>query len=189
MESKGNKLITQVPNRQRMKRKTEIKRLESKSKLQVTFSKRKLGLFRKAAELSLLCDSQTAVVVFSQNGKIFSSGHPDPDSVFSRYLSRASSPSSDPSEAESTTAAAAPVIRQYEEAMKELEEEKEKTLDAMVDVLASAACGNGFWWNRSVEEMDLEDALEFKKCAQELRRNLLAETEKKKKAAAAGDHD
>ncbi|KAF7843672.1 agamous-like MADS-box protein AGL29 [Senna tora] len=59
-------------------------------------------------------------------------------------------------------AAAAPVIRQYEEAMKELEEEKEKTLDAMVDVLASAACGNEFWWNRSVEEMDLEDVLEFK---------------------------
>ncbi|KAF7843668.1 agamous-like MADS-box protein AGL62 [Senna tora] len=54
----------------------------------------------------------------------------------------------------------------------------------MVDVLASAACGNGSWWNRSVEEMDLEDVLAFKKCAQELRRNLVAAAEKKKAAAA-----
>ena len=44
------------------KSKIEIKKVEQASKRLVTFSKRKLGLFLKASELSLLCDSHIANV-------------------------------------------------------------------------------------------------------------------------------
>ncbi|XP_028773922.1 MADS-box protein AGL72-like [Neltuma alba] len=93
MASSSSPKTTRKPGKGRSK--IEIKKVEQTSKRFVTFSKRKLGLFRKAAELSLLCDSQIAVVVFSQFGKVYSSGYPDPDAVIRRYLSCASSSMSD----------------------------------------------------------------------------------------------
>lgn len=52
---------------------------------QVTFSKRRAGLFKKAFELSVLCGVELAVVVFSQTGKVFSFAHPEIDYVISEY--------------------------------------------------------------------------------------------------------
>ncbi|KAF4368863.1 hypothetical protein F8388_021475 [Cannabis sativa] len=43
------------------RQKIEIKKLEKKSNKQVTFSKRRSGLFKKAAELSVLCGSEKPV--------------------------------------------------------------------------------------------------------------------------------
>jgi hypothetical protein len=37
----------------------------------VTFSKRRRGLFKKAEELSILCDAEVGLVVFSATGKLF----------------------------------------------------------------------------------------------------------------------
>ncbi|TXG48054.1 hypothetical protein EZV62_027348 [Acer yangbiense] len=51
--------------------KIEIKKLEDKNSLQVTFSKRRSGLFNKAMELSVLCGVEVGIVVFSPNGKMF----------------------------------------------------------------------------------------------------------------------
>ncbi|KAK7359358.1 hypothetical protein VNO77_01313 [Canavalia gladiata] len=53
------------------KRKVEIKRIEDKSTRQVTFTKRRNGLMKKARELSILCDAKVAVVIFSGTGKLF----------------------------------------------------------------------------------------------------------------------
>ncbi|KAL9255169.1 MADS-box protein AGL42-like protein [Drosera capensis] len=51
--------------------KIEMKRIESSTNRQVTFSKRRNGLLKKAYELSVLCDAEVAVIVFSQNGKLY----------------------------------------------------------------------------------------------------------------------
>ncbi|XP_073002439.1 MADS-box transcription factor 29-like isoform X1 [Typha latifolia] len=51
--------------------KIEIKRIENKTSRQVTFSKRRGGLLKKANELAVLCDAQVGVVIFSSTGKIF----------------------------------------------------------------------------------------------------------------------
>ncbi|CAH8327858.1 unnamed protein product [Eruca vesicaria subsp. sativa] len=51
--------------------KIEIKRIENTNSRQVTFSKRRAGLLKKAHELSVLCDSEVAVIVFSKSGKLF----------------------------------------------------------------------------------------------------------------------
>nr|KAJ0210080.1 hypothetical protein LSAT_V11C400197520 [Lactuca sativa] len=53
------------------RRKLEMKRIEDKSSRQVTFSKRRSGLNKKARQLSVLCDASVAVVVFSSNGKLY----------------------------------------------------------------------------------------------------------------------
>ncbi|XP_022728549.1 MADS-box protein CMB2-like [Durio zibethinus] len=48
--------------RSRGRQRIEIKKLEDKSKRQVTFSKRRRGLFNKAKELSTLCGGRKARV-------------------------------------------------------------------------------------------------------------------------------
>ncbi|XP_072979957.1 agamous-like MADS-box protein AP1 [Typha angustifolia] len=47
----------------------QLKRIENKINRQVTFSKRRSGLFKKAHEISVLCDAEVAVIVFSPMGK------------------------------------------------------------------------------------------------------------------------
>ncbi|CAA7053618.1 unnamed protein product [Microthlaspi erraticum] len=49
----------------------QLKRIENKINRQVTFSKRRAGLLKKAHEISVLCDAEVALVVFSHKGKLF----------------------------------------------------------------------------------------------------------------------
>ncbi|XP_022881723.1 MADS-box transcription factor 7-like [Olea europaea var. sylvestris] len=53
------------------RKKLEIKRIEDKSARQVTFSKRRNGLLKKAKELAVLCDVEVGVVIFSSRGKVY----------------------------------------------------------------------------------------------------------------------
>ncbi|CAO2837685.1 unnamed protein product [Amaranthus hypochondriacus] len=48
--------------------KIEIKRIENTTNRQVTYSKRKNGIIKKATEISVLCDAKVSVVIFSNNG-------------------------------------------------------------------------------------------------------------------------
>uniref|UniRef100_A0A803RAV4 MADS-box domain-containing protein n=1 Tax=Cannabis sativa TaxID=3483 RepID=A0A803RAV4_CANSA len=48
----------------------EMKRIENKINRQVTFSKRRSGLLKKAHEISVLCDAEVALIVFSTKGKL-----------------------------------------------------------------------------------------------------------------------
>ena len=52
----------------------ELKRIENKINRQVTFSKRRNGLLKKAYELSVLCDAEVALIVFSSRGKLYEFG-------------------------------------------------------------------------------------------------------------------
>nr|QLI63238.1 MADS-box protein FRUITFULL-like protein 1 [Ipomoea batatas] len=49
----------------------QLKRIENKINRQVTFSKRRTGLLKKAHEISVLCDAEVALIVFSTKGKLF----------------------------------------------------------------------------------------------------------------------
>ncbi|KAJ1408310.1 hypothetical protein SESBI_23591 [Sesbania bispinosa] len=70
------------------RRKIEIKKVEELNKRHVTFSKRKLGLFNKVTELSILCQAETALIVTSPNGKLYACGYPNPDTVIKRFLTQ-----------------------------------------------------------------------------------------------------
>ncbi|MFS7905814.1 putative transcription factor MADS-MIKC family [Helianthus anomalus] len=51
--------------------KIEIKKIENVSTRQVTFSKRRAGLLKKAHELSVLCDAEVGIIVFSNTGRLY----------------------------------------------------------------------------------------------------------------------
>ena len=49
--------------------KIEIKRIENQTNRQVTYSKRRNGIFKKAQELTVLCDAKVSIIMFSSTGK------------------------------------------------------------------------------------------------------------------------
>uniref|UniRef100_A0A0D9WUP0 MADS-box transcription factor 15 n=1 Tax=Leersia perrieri TaxID=77586 RepID=A0A0D9WUP0_9ORYZ len=51
--------------------KVQLKRIENKINRQVTFSKRRNGLLKKAHEISVLCDAEVGAIVFSPKGKLY----------------------------------------------------------------------------------------------------------------------
>ncbi|GFP92011.1 mads-box protein svp [Phtheirospermum japonicum] len=51
--------------------KIQIKKIDNVTARQVTFSKRRRGLFKKAEELSVLCDADIGLIIFSSTGKLF----------------------------------------------------------------------------------------------------------------------
>ncbi|XP_009362369.2 agamous-like MADS-box protein AGL12 isoform X2 [Pyrus x bretschneideri] len=51
--------------------KVQMKRIENPVHRQVTFCKRRAGLLKKAKELSVLCDAEIGVFIFSSHGKLF----------------------------------------------------------------------------------------------------------------------
>ncbi|KAL3748651.1 hypothetical protein ACJRO7_009826 [Eucalyptus globulus] len=63
----------------------QLKRIENKINRQVTFSKRRAGLLKKAHEISVLCDAEVALIVFSAKGKLFEYST---DSCMERILER-----------------------------------------------------------------------------------------------------
>nr|URN82076.1 K-box region and MADS-box transcription factor family protein AP1-a2 [Osmanthus fragrans] len=65
--------------------KVQLKRIENKINRQVTFSKRRVGLIKKAHEISVLCDAEVALIVFSYKGKLFEYAT---DSCMDRILER-----------------------------------------------------------------------------------------------------
>ncbi|CAL5005071.1 unnamed protein product [Urochloa decumbens] len=71
----------------------ELRRIEDRTSRQVRFSKRRSGLFKKARELSVLCDAQIALLVFSPAGRLYEFASADASSIgeiFGRYWDLAS---------------------------------------------------------------------------------------------------
>ncbi|KAI3520906.1 hypothetical protein L1887_10361 [Cichorium endivia] len=64
----------------------QLKRIENKISRQVTFSKRRTGLLKKAHEISVLCDADVALIVFSTKGKLFEyATHSSMETILERY--------------------------------------------------------------------------------------------------------
>ncbi|KZV57106.1 hypothetical protein F511_05980 [Dorcoceras hygrometricum] len=51
--------------------KIQLRRIENPVHRQVTFCKRRAGLLKKAKELSVLCDAEIGVFIFSAHGKLY----------------------------------------------------------------------------------------------------------------------
>uniref|UniRef100_A0A6N2KQK0 Uncharacterized protein n=1 Tax=Salix viminalis TaxID=40686 RepID=A0A6N2KQK0_SALVM len=69
--------------------KTQMKRIENATSRQVTFSKRRNGLLKKAFELSVLCDAEVALIVFSTRGKLYEFSSSSMNKTIERYQKRA----------------------------------------------------------------------------------------------------
>ena len=53
--------------------------------IQITFSKRKAGLLKKAYELSILCDVEIAVIMITSNKKLYQYASSNMNSILIRY--------------------------------------------------------------------------------------------------------
>ncbi|CAO2815759.1 unnamed protein product [Amaranthus hypochondriacus] len=62
-----------------------IKRIDNTTNRQITFSKRRSGLLKKARELSILCDAQLGVIIFSSTGKLYEYSSTHMRSLIERY--------------------------------------------------------------------------------------------------------
>ncbi|KAI3445861.1 hypothetical protein Pfo_002526 [Paulownia fortunei] len=67
------------------RQKLNMVKMENQSNLQVTYSKRRAGLFKKASELCTLCGAEAAMVVFSPADKVYCFGHPDAKTVLEKF--------------------------------------------------------------------------------------------------------
>ncbi|KAL7605761.1 MADS-box protein SOC1 [Lactuca sativa] len=65
--------------------KTQMRRIENATSRQVTFSKRRNGLLKKAFELSVLCDAEVALIIFSPRGKLCEFASSSMDDTIERY--------------------------------------------------------------------------------------------------------
>ncbi|XP_047326600.1 agamous-like MADS-box protein AGL11 [Impatiens glandulifera] len=65
--------------------KIEIKRIENNTNRQVTFCKRRNGLLKKAYELSVLCEAEVALIVFSSRGRLYEYANNNIRSTIERY--------------------------------------------------------------------------------------------------------
>ncbi|KAA8545660.1 hypothetical protein F0562_020889 [Nyssa sinensis] len=68
-----------------VRQKIQIKKIDNVTARQVTFSKRRRGLFKKAQELSTLCDAEIALIVFSATGKLFEYSSSSMNQVIERH--------------------------------------------------------------------------------------------------------
>ncbi|KAL8058725.1 hypothetical protein ABFX02_03G038800 [Erythranthe guttata] len=67
--------------------KLQIKKIENTTNRQVTFSKRRNGLIKKAYELSVLCDVDVALLMFSPSGRVsIFSGNSSIEEIMARYV-------------------------------------------------------------------------------------------------------
>ncbi|KAK2644812.1 hypothetical protein Ddye_020007 [Dipteronia dyeriana] len=133
------------------RKKIEIKEIENKLSRKVAFSKRRKGLFKKAAEICQLCGAQIAVIVFSTKGRPFSYGYPSVEDVVNRFLGE----NSDDSNATPSPEDAA---------------EEEEELPPLVG--GGVVDQEGYWFEESIEGLDSEKLQEYMCYLECLRKNL-----------------
>ncbi|GAU39858.1 hypothetical protein TSUD_69060 [Trifolium subterraneum] len=150
------------------RKKIEIKKLDKQTSKQVTFSKRRQGLFKKASELCVLCGAHAAIVVFSPADKLYCFGQPNTDTILDSYISGTTEFGDLKSAGNSQNYEE--YNKQYEEALKMLELEKKKLADA--ENLARFWNTND-WWNDSIDYMSSDQLEQFMVSIYELRRKLI----------------
>lgn len=142
------------------RQKIEIKKIENKNSLQVTFSKRRKGLIKKAGELSILCGADVAVIVQSPFGKIHAFGNVPVESIMDRYLNHHNNyykaeQDDDHDENENKCL----------EILKKLEAEKN-------DVVERSS--TWWWWNQPFDDLDLVELEQFTNSMEVLKNNVMA---------------
>ncbi|XWS73569.1 hypothetical protein CRYUN_Cryun02cG0140400 [Craigia yunnanensis] len=152
------------------RQKIQMKKIAKKNNLQVTFSKRSAGLFKKASELCTLCGVDVAIIVFSPAGKVFSFGHPLVESTIDRFLTR------NPSLHNSNTHKLVEAHRnanthelnvQLTHLLDMLEVEK-RMGEALEEI--SEAGRRQCWWQAPIEELGLDELQQLRIALEELKR-------------------
>ncbi|CAN7018673.1 agamous-like MADS-box protein AGL18 [Brassica rapa] len=65
--------------------KIELKKIENANRLQVSFTNRRKVLMKKANDLSILCDADVALIVFSSTGNVYNFSSRSMEQILYRY--------------------------------------------------------------------------------------------------------
>lgn len=141
------------------RRKIEIKRIENNNSRQVTFSKRRTGLFKIASELCVLTGAEMAILVESPGGRVFAFGHHDVDSVIDIYLGNNVSNLSSGSENPTC------MHEEYDEMYLKIAEEEKNKLDNVEESDES-------WWEKSYDNLEIDELEIYIKSMEELKSNV-----------------
>ncbi|KAK7391002.1 hypothetical protein VNO78_19276 [Psophocarpus tetragonolobus] len=163
--------------RSRGRQKIEMKKMMNESNLQVTFSKRRSGLFKKASELCTLCGADVALVVFSPGDKVFSFGHPNVDAVIDRYLTRA--PHTDPGTMQFIEAHRMANVRELNAQLTQINNQldaERKRADELNLMKKDAQAQ--LWWARPMDEMSTAQLEQYKAALLELRKHVACHSER-----------
>uniref|UniRef100_A0A7N0TIM5 MADS-box domain-containing protein n=1 Tax=Kalanchoe fedtschenkoi TaxID=63787 RepID=A0A7N0TIM5_KALFE len=149
--------------RTRGRRKIPIEKIKCPSARQVTFSKRREGLFRKASELAVLCGAEFAIIAISGGSKVYSFGNPDAGTVINHYLNKRKMMRDYHSIVDEEA------IGSYVRAVEALEGEKRKL------AAERGGGGKGFeeWKEEKIQEMSLEEMEEYLKWLECLRTEIV----------------
>lgn len=162
------------------RQKIAIAKIPKKNHLQVTFSKRRSGLFKKASELCTLCGVEIAILVFSPASKAFSFGHPEVDCILDRFLACNGSSSALNSGARQLFEAHRSAnIRELNAILTQVTDqlEAEKRRGEELDKAAKGDGRGRFWWELPVNEINGLDELEqLRSSLEELKKIVVGET-------------
>ncbi|GMJ07078.1 AGAMOUS-like 62 [Hibiscus trionum] len=153
--------------------KIEMKKIAKKTNLQVTFSKRRSGLFKKASELCTLCGVDVAIIVFSPAGKVFSFGHPHVESTIDRFLTRNPSIHNLNAHCNVVEAHRDANIRELNARLAQLVDilEVEKRKGQALDEVREAG-RKQWWWQATINELGLSELQQLRNALEELKINV-----------------
>ncbi|GAV71799.1 SRF-TF domain-containing protein, partial [Cephalotus follicularis] len=160
------------------RQKVEMVKMNNESNLQVTFSKRRTGLFKKASELCTLCGAEIAIVVFSPGKKVFSFGHPCVESIIDRFLTRNPTPPSDTVQLNIEAHRNANVRElnaQLTQVLNQLEAENRRGEELnQLRKANQAQC----WWQAPVEELTMPQLVQLKASLDDLKKNVAKQVDR-----------
>ncbi|KAM7277944.1 hypothetical protein ACFE04_005078 [Oxalis oulophora] len=165
------------------RQKVEMKKMPNESNLQVTFSKRRSGLFKKASELCTLCGAEIAIIVFSPGKKVFSFGHPSVELIIDRFLPRNPNAPSRNSTGHAhmqlmevnRNATVHALNMQLTQVQDELEAERKLGVE-----LTRMRKGRQaqIWWEAPIEQLNLPQLKQLKTAVEELKKNVIRQADR-----------
>ncbi|KAI4299838.1 hypothetical protein L6164_033262 [Bauhinia variegata] len=159
------------------RQKIPIVKIPMKSHLQVTFSKRRSGLFKKASEICTLCGVEIAIIVFSPADKAFSFGHRDVESIIDRFLTRNPAPGYGARHLVEAhrNASVGDLNMQLTQLQNQLEMEKKRGEE--IDQ-ARKLRQRQFWWESPIDELGLQQLQLLMVSMEELKKNVTKQANK-----------
>ncbi|KAI5661218.1 hypothetical protein M9H77_20541 [Catharanthus roseus] len=155
------------------RQKIKIAKIQVKNHLQVTFSKCRSGLTKKASELCTICGVDIGIIVFSPAGKVFPFVHPNIETIIDRLLTGNSFQS------ESDTfrlveahrnASLRELNLQLTQLLNALEIEKKRS--ESFDNIRKASQKH-YWWEAPIGEIGFQELLQLRDSLEELRNVVL----------------
>ncbi|KAF5187481.1 Agamous-like mads-box protein [Thalictrum thalictroides] len=172
--------MSTAPKRRNMgRKKIPIEKIQRSAHRQVTFSKRRTGLFKKASELCILCGAEVAIVVFSPAGKVFSFGHPYVESIIDRFLNQHDH--MNPNVGLINARIREQQQEEYTEVLNQLQAEKKRgeTIEQYKktewDTISDE---NRYWLGAPMDDLGLHELEQMKMTLEELRSKVLDEMRK-----------